>query len=416
MLRALNARRILEHAWISAAFTASDVMEATGLTRSTVIGVCDELVGTGWLEELSDARVVGDYRKGRPARRYALRDRAGVVVGVDAGYDRIAATVADLRGRSIGRAEVGIPAQTPQSVDRLADIGTRRSLTRSMVDDALAQAGTEPGVVLAITVGVPAPVDADGLSPDRGFWQLMNPDLGALFVDDAPIVTVENDANLAAIAEQSSAVGQGRDVDSYIAMIVGEGIGSGLMIDRRLVRGRRGGAGEMRFLDYVDDVNSANGLSLLARQWATEAIRSGELPAGSDLARLDPSRVTARDVTTVAEAGDAAALAIVERLAARLVRICIVIGDLLDVDRIVVGGSATTSLPTVIERASRLLEESDDPTAPELVASALGREAVSTGAIAHALSAVQDLAFELAPSTRVVPAPPKRVPLRIRGG
>ena len=391
-------------------------MEATGLTRSTVIGVCDELVGKGWLDELSDARAVGDYRKGRPARRYALRDRAGVVVGVDAGYDRIAATVADLRGHSIGRAEVGIPAQTPQSVDRLADVGTRRSLTRSMVDDALAASGTDPGLVLAITVGVPAPVDADGLSPDRGFWQLMNPDLGALFTDDAPIVTVENDANLAAIAEQNSAVGQGRDVDSYIAMIVGEGIGSGLMIDRRLVRGRRGGAGEMRFLDYVDDVNSANGLSLLARQWATEAIQSGELEPGSALARLDPTRVTARDVTRVAESGDAAALAIVDRLAQRLVRICIVIGDLLDVDRIVIGGSATTSLPTVIQRASALLVESDDPTAPELVASALGRDAVSTGAIAHALSVVVERAFELVPSAREVPPAARRMPQRVRGG
>ncbi|MCU1442685.1 MAG: hypothetical protein JWQ59_835 [Cryobacterium sp.] len=52
------------------AFTASDLMSTTGLTRSTVIGVCDELVRVGWLNELGDARAVGDYQKGRPARRY----------------------------------------------------------------------------------------------------------------------------------------------------------------------------------------------------------------------------------------------------------------------------------------------------------------------------------------------------------
>lgn len=409
VLRALNARRILEHAWDSPAFTASDAMAATGLTRSTVIGVCDELVGKGWLQELSNARTFGDYQKGRPARRYALRERAGVVVGVDAGYDRIAATVTDLRGRELGTSEVGIPAETPQSIERLADVGARRALTRAMFDDAIEASGVDAALVLAITVGVPAPVDAGGLSPDRAFWQLMNPDLGRLFAGDAPIVTVENDANLAAIAERSSPDGRGRDVDSYIAMIVGEGIGSGLMIDRRLVRGRRGGAGEMRFLDHVDDVHSANGLVLLARQWATEAIRSGDLPPGSALARLDPTRLAARDVERAAESGDAAAAAILERLAARLARICIVIGDLLDVDRIVVGGSATTSLPTVIDRASVLIAESDDPTAPDLVASALGREAVRTGAAEHALSLVQDRALELRPAPPDVALPVERV-------
>ena len=78
VLRRANAGRVLEFAWSVGPFTASDAMDATGLTRSTVIGVCDELIGLGWLDELVDARAVGAYTKGRPARRYALRERAGV--------------------------------------------------------------------------------------------------------------------------------------------------------------------------------------------------------------------------------------------------------------------------------------------------------------------------------------------------
>src|SRR3954469_21907039 len=92
VLRAINAWRVLEEAWDLGAFTATDVMAATGLTRSTVIGVCDELVDKGWLALLDDARAFGDYRKGRPARRYALRAEAAYVVGVDAGYERMSAT------------------------------------------------------------------------------------------------------------------------------------------------------------------------------------------------------------------------------------------------------------------------------------------------------------------------------------
>ena len=264
-------------------------MTATGLTRSTVIGVCDELVRQGWLAELGDARAVGDYTKGRPARRYALRDRAGVVVGVDAGYEHITATVADLRGRPLGRAEVAIPAARPDRVERLADAETRRALALGAVRDALAASGEPASAVLAITVGVPAPVDRDGASPaDDCSGASPIPATPSCSPTAADLVTVENDANLAAIAEQAAPDGGGRDVDSYIALLVGEGIGAGLMIDGRLVRGRRGGAGEMRFLDQVEGVGSADGVALLARRWAVEAIAAG-LPDDSALGRLDPT-------------------------------------------------------------------------------------------------------------------------------
>lgn len=397
MLRLLNARRVLDHAWNTAAVTASELMGATGLTRATVIGVCDDLVERGWLEELGNARAGGDYRNGRPARRYALRDDAAYVVGVDAGFERMSALVADLRGRVVASAEVLVPGGTPESDQRLSDPATRRRLAQSVVDDAVRASAVDPHRILALTVGVPAPVDASGLSPTHptGFWQVTNPGLGELFTGYAPIVTVENDANLAALAERSSPAGHGRDVDSYLAMLVGEGIGAGLMIDRRLVRGTRGAAGEMRFLDHVDGVRSANGLALLARQFAADAIRSGETLPGSALAGLDASTLTEADVARAAARGDEAAVGILEQLAERLARICIVLGDLLDVDRVIVGGGVTESLPTVITRAAELLAESDDPTAPVLLASALGPAAVGTGAVEHALSVVRERALDL---------------------
>ena len=90
------------------------------------------------------------------------------------------------------------------------------------------------------------------------------------------------------------------------------------MIDGRLVRGRRGGAGEMRFLDHVDGVGSPDGLALLARVWAVGAIRSGRLPADSPLAQLDPTIVREADVAAAASAGDRAAQAILDGLADRL--------------------------------------------------------------------------------------------------
>lgn len=397
VLRRLNARRVLEHAWRCDAFTATDAMAATGLTRSTVIGVCDELVGQGWLAELDDARAFGAYTKGRPARRYALRDRAALVIGVDAGFDHVSATVADLRGTPLGRQGVAIPASGPERIEPRADAEQRRTLARDAVQGALAAAGADPTEVLAITVAVPAPVDRDGRSPaDDWFWSTVNPGYAELFRGSAPLVAVENDANLAAIAERAAPNGEGRDVDSYIALIVGEGMGAGLMIDGRLVRGRRGSAGELRFLDHVEGVGSADGLALLARRWAVDAIRAG-VPAGSELGRLDTGTFDESAVDRAAAAGDPAAVAIVERLAERLARTCLVLGDLLDVDRVIAGGAAPAALPSVMERAAAILDASDDPSAPELRTSRLGEECVTTGAIEHALDLLREQALDLAP-------------------
>ncbi len=400
VLRRVNARRVLEHAWQAGAFTAADVMAETGLTRSTVIGLCDELVRMGWLTELEDARAFGTYTKGRPARRYSLRERAAAVVGLDAGYDHVAATVADLRGTPLARRSASIAAAEPGRTERLADADQRRALARTVVDEARRAAGVAAEDVVAIVVAVPAPVDVDGVSPaDDWFWNLTNPGYAELFARDAEIVVVENDANLAAIAERSATGGGGRDVDSFIALIVGEGLGAGLMIDGRLVRGRRGGAGELRFLDHVEGVGSPDGLALLARRWATEALHAGVDP-DSALGRLDPGAVDEAQVGAAASAGDPVAGEIVARLAARLARICLVVGDLLDVDRIIVSGAASRSLPMVIDRAARLIEESDDPSAPELRTSALGEDCVTSGAIEHALAAVRARALDLRPTSR----------------
>ncbi|KZE94910.1 N-acetylglucosamine repressor [Agromyces sp. NDB4Y10] len=400
VLRRVNARRVLEHAWRAGAFTATDVMAATGLTRSTTIGVCDELVQQGWLEELGDARAVGAYTKGRPARRYALRERAALVAGIDAGYDHVSTTVADLRGNVVGRSAAAIPAAGPGRIERLADAAERRELARRTLHEALQDAGASESELLALTVAVPAPVDADGVSPaENPFWSLTNPGYVDEFRGTAAIVVVENDANLAAIAEASVPLGGGLDVDSFIALIVGEGMGAGLMIDRRLVRGRRGGAGELRFLDHVDGVGSADGLALLARRWAVDAIRDG-LPADSALGGLDPDALTEADVARAADAGDPAAVAIVDRLAARLARICLVLSDLLDVDRVIVSGAAATAMPIVVDRTAALLATSDDPAAPELRPSRLGDACVATGAIQHALDLLRDQALDLSPTAR----------------
>jgi predicted NBD/HSP70 family sugar kinase len=387
-LKRVNAAAVLDFAWSTAAFTAADVMAVTGLTRSTVIALCDELCARGWLAELPNARAAGEYRKGRPARRYELRADAGVILGVDAGQHCVTAAVADLRGRELARAHTEIDPDTASQ---------RVPVTDATIEQALKAAGVPPEAVMCVAVGVPAPTDLDGNSPDgeEAFWSRMNPGFAAHFRERGWLTEVENDANLAAIAE--GALGAGVGASSYIALMSGERFGAGYVVDGHLVRGRHGGAGELRLLALVEGVGSTHGIAALLREWAIELRGNGIADESSPLATTPVDRLGAEVVLRAAEAGDPEALRLVDRMAERLARICAVLGGLLDVERIVLSGAVADSLDLLLPRTAARLDELTHPPAPRLVASRLGGGVVSIGALARAQEIVRTNAIAIDP-------------------
>lgn len=359
-------------------FTAGEAMAATGLTRATVLGVCDGLVDVGWLEELSDARTDAGRLKGRPARQYQLREAAGVVVGLDAGEGYFTTIVADLRGRELGKRRQSIDSH---ALGRAGRVANARELIRLTLEDV----SRTPEDVLLTAVGVPAPIDANGASPAGGeFWQLMNSGFaGHLW----GTVIVENDANLAAIAEQA------QEPSANVATLLsGERFGAGLIVDGRLLRGRQGGAGEMRFLDeldskFVPDEGSSDGFGALARKWARARIHSYD---GDTVLRQIPEEdINAEDVFQAARAGDPLAQDIIARLGVRLARIAVVLSSLLDIERVVIAGAISRAIEPVLEHARSLLPTDSGLPLPDLVASTLGAESVVRGAIESALMRIR---------------------------
>lgn len=364
---------VLEHAWAAEPVTAADVMAATGLTRSTAIEAVDALVALGLLRELPNARAGGEYTKGRPARRFALDARAAVVIGVDAGHLSLVVTVADLAGTTVAR--LSVPADADDS-----PAGRRRALGAA-IDAALARARRPRTDVLALCVGVPAPVDAQGRSPAHRdtFWDRMNPDL----VDHlgwVPIVRVENDANLAVLAER--AVGAGVGSENVVAMLAGVRLGAGVVLGGRLLRGAHGGAGELVALAHVDGVGAVDGLGQRIAAWAAAA----EVPAGHPLG--EPG-VSARTVLDLARDGEPHALAVAHRAGVLVARVAGLLGSLYDPDRIVVSGAVAAGIEPVLAVARRLLPDELDLPAPELLASPLGADVVAIGAVAGALEAAR---------------------------
>ncbi len=416
-VRLANARSILSHMWTVEALTGSDLMLATGLTRATVHDVCQELLDRGWIEELPNQRVHGGYVKGRPARRYAFSARAGVVVGVDAGAHRVIATVADLRGKVISQCTRDCSTDADEATDAAERLQT---VTRTVLE-ALAAEEISPEMVLAVGVGVPAPVGTDEqpVTRTKPFWNRINPNIGAhLSTTQGWTVLVDNDANLAALAERW--VGRGQGKRHFITVLAGERLGAGVVDEGRVLRGSSGRGGELNWLDFVDGVGSADGIAMLSLTWALEGLDSGTSPQSTILRNLPASEITPQQVFAAAQNGDPLASAVIRRLGHRFARVSAVVAEVFDTDLIIFAGGVASAIEPILDLIRQELPDLVDPPAPQVVASLLGHAVVSTGAIRHAIDHVQGHALEIAlpnhPGHEDPQGSPERTQPRSSGG
>ncbi|WP_461164757.1 ROK family transcriptional regulator [Arthrobacter sp. R4-81] len=388
LLRRVNAEAILLVMRTTNAVTVTELIEATGLTRATVIAVCEDLEQRGWVRELPNQRDFGGYQKGRPARRFELNERAGYVLGVDVGVAKTTVVVADLRGTLQGRASQPFRSDDIPATERI-EVIDRTAIA------ALKDAGASPQDVMSVCVGIAAPVDRNGdVLVTQSFWGKFDVGLRSALTDlHGWDVLLENDANLAALGERWR--GSAAGVDDVVVILASERFGSGVIEDGRLLRGSGGGFGEMAYLDLVEGVGDPFGIATLARLWAAEAL------AGRAKTALRPTapgaEVEAEDVFAAAAAGDAVALGILDRLSDRVARVVATVSTMVNPELVVLGGgvakSAGVLLGSVAERLPRLTA-----TPPRLAVSPLGDAIVTVGAVRRALDHVEANWLELDPA------------------
>lgn len=294
------------------------------------------------------------------------------------------AAVADLAGTELARLR--------RAADPEASGAERRAELESLVLDVLANADVDPERVSALVVGVPAPVDAAGESPNDeldNFWSRMNPGFVDVFADRDWDVVVDNDANLAALAEHASGTDAG--VRAYATLLSGERFGSGVVIDGQLLRGPRGAVGELRVLDLVGGVDSALGLAHQARVELVRAADEGRLVGM--LAACPSGEPEARQVFAAAEEGDPLALEIVDVLARRLAPVAMLLSGMLDLERIIIAGAIAPAIAPVLKRTRELMGRGSTLSWADLVASEHGDGVVLLGAVQSAITLVRAGAF-----------------------
>jgi predicted NBD/HSP70 family sugar kinase len=407
LLRRHNSALILETIRRDGPISRAALARATGLSKPTVNEVAELLLEQGYVEEAADAGD-GPRRPGPRARQLRFRADIGHVLGIDVGADKTLALVADLSGRIVA-------TERHEASGRAGRAAVLRAVERT-ARGALAQAGLEPDALRMACIATPGVVDpASGrisLAPQIAGWDGL--DLGGHLESRLGCpVAADNEARLSLLAEVWR--GAARDVRHVAYVQVGIGIGGALLIDGRLFRGKSGAAGEISYLLDVDEPEDdapggtptgpferAAGGRAYARLGAGAATR----PEGAllrELAGGDPDAVSARTVFDAAERGDAAAVAIVAELTARLGRGVANVATVVDPELVVLGGgigNAGRALLEPVERAVRAAV----PFPPRIVLSELGGDGGALGAVRRALDAVDErlFSFEIA---RRTPAP-----------
>jgi predicted NBD/HSP70 family sugar kinase len=343
--------------------TMTDLNRTTGLSRRTLELILAGLVAEGWVEPIEPGPASG---AGRPPRLYAFRPERALVGAVQFDTHSTEALVADLGGTVLGRSR----RRLTNSANPDLTLAEARAALLAAVDES----GRSLEEFRAVGVAMGGAVDDDGtvvtlVNAPR--WAGIRA-AEALGLPAGMRVVVDNDANLAALAE--GALGAATDHSSFTWLLAGNRAGSGIIIDGRIHRGFRGAAGE---------IVEANLLGTRAMEHNPFGLLTSPDPA---------EREAGEAIVEGVRGGDPEAIGQLDAFVAPFAQLLAVFAWTIAPPLIVLGGGLEAGADVLIPRLRAALEAAGAP-AMELRASSLGREAMLQGAMRAAIMTVENELF-----------------------
>lgn len=384
LLRKTNAEIVLATLYDGRAWSVRELQSHTGLSRPTVDAVADALIARGLVRSVGTESL----GVGRPARRLEFCASAGYVAGVDVGRTSVRVTVTDLLGQPLSSAAQNLTTEMTRR--------RRLAVIQKTVANATNAAGLSETELMAISVGTPGAVDPEtgavGMCKVLSGWSdFPLRDHLSDMLDTA--VTVENDANLAAIAEHWR--GEVQDCANAIMLLVGQRPGAGIINNHEITHGHQGWVGELFLWElwhqFYAQVPNAPLSNVAAQVRALRAQLVG--PTSQRANRTPPFRDTGtanidlNGAFAALKSGDRQAAKAVERFVNGGAWVVTTMASLLGPERIVVSGIPEPLAPTIIQIWQDALGQLVPGIPTELAVSALGDDAVVLGAVRRALDA-----------------------------
>lgn len=374
LLRELNDRAALDLLLGGDLLTRSQISEYTGVSKVTVSQMLTRL------EERGLVTIAGEQAGGRGpnAALYSVVPSSAYVAGLYVESDLVSAAVADVTGRRT--ADVSVNPNGPD--DPVA-------LIRGTIERACASAGIDVARLSALVIGSPGVVDPrtgdPSLAVNLPAWH--EGALDALRdVWHKPVV-IENDVNLAAMAERAAGAAVG--VDDFVLVWLGGGLGLATILGGKLHRGTAGAAGEIGYLPVYGaslhkDIRQVNGGGFQSLAGGS-AVRA--LAAEHGFAAPTAAQAVQAALSGGPDGPGAAFLAeLAHRVAVGVASVCVV----LDPGLVVLGGDVGRAGSDAL--ASRVAAEvaAISPARPRVVPTSVPGEPVLQGAMLAAVAQARE--------------------------
>jgi len=215
-----------------------DIARETGLSPATVTSITGELIAVDLIQEIPAEPNKSNAKRGRPRVDLQICSDAHLVAGMKLSNETTTVVIVDFIGSIVAE----YSTQTPTDIQTAAQTC---DFLQTTLQAALSDAGMTQQSLSGVGIGLPGIVDAP-----KGVirWSPFITEADAPLQDmlqqrlDMPVF-LENDANLVALAEQRFGLGQ--NARNFIVITIEQGVGMGIVIDGKLIRGTRGGGGEL---------------------------------------------------------------------------------------------------------------------------------------------------------------------------
>lgn len=259
--------------------------------------------------------------------------------------------------------------------------------------------GMQPEDFIGIGMGTPGSVDREAGTVIGAYnlnWTTLQPVREQIETGTKIKLAIDNDANVAALGERWK--GAGENNPDVIFITLGTGVGGGIVAAGQLLHGAAGCAGEIGHITVdpqgyqctcgkrgcLETVSSATGVVRVARTLAEEYAGDSQLKQLLD----DGEEITSKDVFELAQADDALALMVVDKVCFYLGLACGNLGNTLNPASIVIGGGVSAAGEFLRSRVEKYFNEFTFPQVQEstkIKLAELGNEAGVIGAGSLAL-------------------------------
>ncbi|MBG0827960.1 ROK family transcriptional regulator [Planomonospora sp. ID67723] len=377
-VRATNLAVVLRFVREHAPCSRADIAASTGLNKATVSSLVADLIDRRLVRETG----LTENRVGRPATMLVLDGSPYAAIGVEINVDYVTAVAVDLSGERLLSWRRSFPGATSTVSQAVAAVA-------ALVRRVTGRMAKEERQVLGLTVGVPGLVGTDGtvlIAPNLGWRDAdLAGDLAKALRDPGFAVQIDNDANLAALAEYRFGSQAGT---ANLVYLTGEiGVGAGIVMDGRLRRGGRGYSGEIGHIQ-LDPLGAE---CRCGRLGCLEAVAG--IGAVLQHAALSPAEVEIEleEVVRLARADERRTLDLLTSVGHHLGKGVSVLANLLNPEVVILGGYYVPLAPWLLPAVAE--EMRGRTIAPEaggcrVVASTLGYDAAALGGAARVLDSV----------------------------